>query len=321
MLLLSACTGSLEPPLPALVAAGGQEEVRFYRARDLQGGTAAPVAAWNTPGLQDLAYSNPAQRLYLLFPDRVEAYDTSGFTEASVPKGTPAVQALPAGADCTGGYLRLGRNRLLAHCPGAARAFLWSLDGSGSLEEADLTGLPPGARLALLPQGTLDLLAYLTQEALGFRPAQDPGGSPRLEKPLDPSPSQAPYDLRADRDREELLGLAPTATEVRLYTLKGESLQSRKVLGDFPQASRLALDPVGGTVVYGRGFQVLLPRESPVQQPFRTYTAGLVGQDGYLYLAAGESLEVWDLVPSPPLQVRGLSLGFSPHSLAFLPVE
>ena len=37
LLALSACTGSQEPPLPALVAAGGEGEVRFYRARDLQG--------------------------------------------------------------------------------------------------------------------------------------------------------------------------------------------------------------------------------------------------------------------------------------------
>lgn len=105
LLFLTACTGSQEPPLPALLAAGGGDEVRFFKAQDLQQGTASPVASWSAPGLQDLAYSPTFQRLYLLFPDRVEAYDATGFSEASVPKGTPAAQGLPAGVDCTGGYL------------------------------------------------------------------------------------------------------------------------------------------------------------------------------------------------------------------------
>ena len=108
LLFLTACTGSQEPPLPALLAAGGGDEVRFYRAQDLQRGTGTPVETWATPGLQDLAYSPTFQRLYLLFPDRVEAYDATGFSETSVPKGTPAAQGLPPGVDCTGGYLRPG---------------------------------------------------------------------------------------------------------------------------------------------------------------------------------------------------------------------
>lgn len=319
-LALSACTGSQEPPLPALVAMGGQDEVRFYRARDLQGGTASPVETWPTPGLQDLAYSNAFRRLYLLFPDRLEAYSTQGFSENGAPQVSPTTANLPPGVDCTGGYLRLGQNRLLAHCPNAARAFLFNLDGPLALEEADLTDLSPGVRLALFLQGGQELLAYMTQQALGYRPPQNPTGTPSLEKPLDPQASQGPYDLQMDRSQGRLLGLA-APIEVRLYTLEGESLTSRKVLGDFPQPSRLALDPVGGMVVYGRGFQVLLPRESGVQQEFRTYTAGLVGQDGYLYLVQGQALEVYDLVPTPPLLLRSLNLGFSPTALAFIPVE
>lgn len=320
-LFLTACTGSQEPPLPALVAAGGQDQVRFYRAQDLQGGGVNPVATWSTPGLQDLAYSNAFQKLYLLFPDRVEAYDTTGFTADAAPQGTPSLASLPA--DCTGGYLRLGQGRLLAHCPATGRAFLLALSDLSALQEADLTGLPPGngVRLALFPQGTLDLLGYLTPQALGYRPTLDPAGTPSLEKPLDPLPSQGPFDLQTDRGQGQLLGLAATTTEVRLYALKGDVLTSRKVLGDFPRPSHLALDPVGGGVVYGQGFQVLFPKDSGPQQPFETYSAGLVGQDGYLYLAQGTSFEVYDLVPSPPLLVQSLALGFSPQSLAFIPVE
>ncbi len=318
-LFLAACTGSQEPPLPALVAAGSGSEVRFYRAQDLQAGTASPVATWSTPGLQDLAYSNAFQRLYLLFPDRVEAYSTAGFTGNAAPQDAPAVAPLPA--DCTGGYLRLGQNALLAHCPAAGQAFLLTLPDPGTPQAADLTGLPPGVRLALFPQGTQDLLGYLTQQALGYRPALNPTGTPSLEKPLDPLPSQGPFDLQADRNQGRLLGLAATATEVRLYVLEGNALTSRKVLGDFPQPSRLALDLVGGGVAYGPGFQVLFPKDPGPQQPFKTYTAGLVGQDGYLYLVQGTGLEVYDLVPSPPLLVQSLALGFSPQSLAFIPVE
>ncbi|ADW22884.1 MULTISPECIES: hypothetical protein [Thermus] len=320
-LILSACTGSQEPPLPALVAMGGEGEVRFFRARDLQGGTPNPVGTWNTPSLQDLAHSQTFGRLYLLFPDRLEAYSTQGFSETTVPQPSPTQATFPNDVDCRGGYLRLGQNQLLAHCPKAGRAFLWSLDASGNLEEADLTGLPSGVRLALFPQGGQELLAYMSRQALGYRPALNPTGTPSLEKSLDPQADQGPYDLQLDRLQGRLLGLAATATEVRLYTLEGDSLTSRKVLGDFPQPSHLALDPVGGMAVYGRGFQVLLPKESSVQQEFRTYTAGLVSQDGYLYLVVQEqSLEVYDLVPSPAFLGRQ-ALDFSPTSLAFIPVE
>lgn len=252
--------------------------------------------------------------------DRLEAYDTQGFREDAAPQPSPTASP-PLGTDCGGGYLRLGQNRLLVHCREEGRAFLWSLDASGNPEEADLTGLPSEARLALFPQGGQEVLAYMTRQALGYRPPQNPTGTPSLEKPLDPQASQDPYDLQLDRFRGRLLGLAATPQEVRLYTLEGESLTGRKVLGDFPEPSRLALDPVGGMVVFGRGFQVLLPRESPLQQEFRTYTAGMVAQDGYLYLVQGQALEVYDLVPSPPLLVRSVNLGFSPTSLAFIPVE
>ncbi|RTH18942.1 hypothetical protein CSW29_00235 [Thermus scotoductus] len=320
-LILSACTGSQEPPLPALVAMGGEGEVRFFRARDLQGGTPNPVGTWTTPSLQDLAHSQTFGQLYLLFPDRLEAYSTQGFSETTVPQPSPTQATFPNDVDCTGGYLRLGQNQLLARCPEAGRAFLWSLDASGNLEEADLTGLPSGVRLALFPQGGQELLAYMSRQALGYRPALDPTGTPSLEKSLDPQADQGPYDLQPDRLQGRLLGLAATRAEVRLYTLEGESLSSRKVLADFPRPSRLALDPVGGGVAYGQGFQVLFPRESPVQRQFDTYTAGLVGQDGYLYLVQGQALEVYDLVPSPPLFLRSLNLGFSPTTLAFIPVE
>jgi hypothetical protein len=314
LLLLAACTGSQEPPLPALLAAGSGSEVRFFRTSDLQRGLAAPVATWAKPGLQDLAYWGSEGRLYLLFGDRLEAYATSGFTESAAPEDLRATAPLPG--DCSGGYLRLGQNRLLVHCPASGKAFLFPPDLGGP-EEADLTGLEAPLRLALLPQGTLDLLAYMTPGALGFRPAQDPGGSPRLEKPLD----GRPFDLLADGSRGRLLGLGATATETRLYALQGEGLAGRKVMGDFPGEARLALDPVAGLVVYGRGFQVLEPRESLHLETFQTFTAGLVGQDSYLYLVSGNLLHVYDLFPSPPQRVALPSLGFPPQSLAFIPVE
>lgn len=322
LLFLSACTGSQEPPLPALVAAGGEGEVRFYRARDLQGGSANPVATWNTPGLADLAYGHAQGRLFLLFPDRVEAYGTQGFTENAVPQVPPAATfPLDPGTDCTGGYLRLGQGRLLVHCPGAGRAFLLGLPDLTDPLEADLTGLPPGVRLALLPQGGQDLLAYLTENALGYRPPTSPQDTPRLEKPLGATLDADPFDLRADAVKGRLLGLGSLNIKARLYTLQGEALASQKVLEDFFGTPRLALDPVAGLAVYGRGFQVLEPKASPVLEAYTDFAAGAVGQDGYLYLASGSLLYVYDLVPSPPQRVATPSLGFAPKALAFLPVE
>lgn len=322
LLFLSACTGSQEPPLPALVAAGGEGEVRFYRARDLQGGNANPVGTWTAPELADLAYSPTQERLFLLFPDRVEAYSTQGFTESAVPQVPPAATyPLDPGTDCTGGYLRLGQGRLLVHCPGAGRAFLLRLPDLTDPLEADLTGLSPGVRLALFPQGGQDLLAYLTESALGYRPPTNPQGSPSLERALNLG-GFTPSDLRADPGRQRLLGAGPTLTDTHLLRLEGDTLSSQP-LGLSPTPLGLALDPVAGLVAYGQGFRVLEPRDSRTQRTFSSYGAGLVGQDAYLYLARGGTLEVYDLQqnPFPTFPQASSTLGFSPRSLAFLPVE
>ncbi|MDW8017906.1 MAG: hypothetical protein RMI36_08805 [Thermus sp.] len=317
LLGLYACTGSQEPLLPALVAAGGEGQVRFFRAQDLQRGAGSPVGTWNTPGLQDLAYSNASGRLYLLFPDRVEAYATQGFTENAAPQAPPLSAPLPA--DCTGGYLRLGQNRLLVHCPGAGRAFLLNLADLGNQEEADLTGLPPGSRLALYPQNTLELLAYLTDTVLGYRPPSNPTGSPKGEAAL--GLAFTPSDLRLDPIRGRLLGAGRGATETYLVRWEGTS-PSTPPLG-LQGAVRLALDPVQGLVAYGGGFRALEPRDSGPRQGFSTYGAGLVGQDAYLYLVRGGLLEVYDLQANPfPASPQATALlGFSPSALAFIPVE
>lgn len=321
-LFLAACTGSQEAPLPALVAAGGQDRVGFYRAQDLQGGGASPVATWSAPGLQDLAYSNTFQALYLLFPDRVEAYGTTGFTADAAPQGTPSLASLPA--DCTGGYLRLGQNTLLAHCPAAGRAFLLTLPDLAGLQEADLTGLPTGTgvRLALFPQGSLDLLAYLTDLSLGYRPSADPTGTPSRDRPLGLA-GFTPTDLRLDPGLGRLLGAGNTLVDTYGLRLEGDNLLAQ-TLGLPPSGPvRLALDPVQGLVAYGQGFRVLAPQDSGPRRTAYPYGAGLVGQDAYLYLAQGGSLEVYDLQALPlAFSPQALSfLGYSPSALAFVPVQ
>ena len=95
----------------------------------------------------------------------------------------------------------------------------------------------------------------------------------------------------------------------------------KRQLGDFFGVPRLALDPVAGLAVYGRGFQVLEPRSSSVLEAYTDFAAWAMGQDWYLYLASGSLLYVYDLVPSPPQRVAILSLGLAPKALAFLPVE
>jgi hypothetical protein len=115
-LLLAACTGSQEPALEALLAAGGEGQVAFYRALDLQRGLSSPVATWSAPGLQDLAYSQAFRRLYLLFPDRLEAYDASAFSLTAVPKPPPPPSPSPRTAPKA--TCAWAQNALLAHCPG-----------------------------------------------------------------------------------------------------------------------------------------------------------------------------------------------------------
>ncbi|KHG65473.1 hypothetical protein QT17_06375 [Thermus sp. 2.9] len=316
-LFLSACTGSQEPPLPALVAAGGGDAVRFYRAADLQSGGSTPVETWSAPTLQDLAYSNAFQRLFLLFPDRLEAYSTAGFTESAAPQGSPTTALL--GVDCTGGYLRLGANQALVHCPNARRAFLFPLPDLGSPTEADLTGLPSGVRLALFPQGGVDLLAYLAENALGYRPATDPTGTPSQEVSL---PSLTPTELRLDPGGR-LLGAGYTTTDTLFLAWNGAQNPSSQSLGLYVGPVRLALDPAQGLVAFGGGFRVLAPRDSGARNTYAAYTAATVGQDGYLYLARGGVLEVYDLQqnPLPSYPQASPSLGFSPQALAFIPVE
>ncbi|MGQ9735364.1 MAG: hypothetical protein ACUVUP_02080 [Thermaceae bacterium] len=302
-LALIACTGTSEPPLPALLALGTGEEVRFLKATPLLEG----VAAWTTPGLQDLAFSG---RLFLLFSDRVEAYSTQGFSETSVPQ--ELLEAKPLPLDCTGGYLRPGENQLLIACPGDA--FTWPLSG-GEPSRVDLTGLDPSARLTLGPR---DRLAYAAPGVLGHR---NPDGSDAQEKSL--STLLPPKDLVYDRDTGWLWALYSDGLESRLFGLSGGlNLTERTFLYGY---TRLTLNRNLRLVALGQGFQALDPQGAPLgeaQNPLTRYAAGLAALDGYLYLGReGGGLEVWDLLPTPPQGVASLAFPLSPKAMAFIPIE
>lgn len=310
VLLLSACTGTQEPPLPALLALGEGSGVRFVKALPLQAGRREEVGFWDAPGLLDLAYAPGLGRLFLLFPDRVAAYDTRGFTEAAAPQALLEERTILGG--CAGGYLRLGENQLLVACPGLS-AYTWPLEG-GEVSPVDLTGLDPGARLALGPE---DRLAYAQAGLLGHRNLD---GSDPKEKP---APTDLPpQDLVYDRDTGRLWALYGGAFQSRLLRLDRDlGLSSR----DFGYAyTRLALNRNSFLVALGGGFQAMNAQGEPLgeaQSPYTPYQKGLAAPDGYLYLAQGSALEVWDLLARPPQRVARVLLPSSPQALAFIPVE
>lgn len=306
--LLAACTGTQEPPLPALLALGGEGEVQLVKASSLQEGRLETVATWSKAGLLDLAYTQG--RLFLLFPGRVEAYDTGGFSEASAPENLLAQKPLP---DCTGGYLRLGENLLLIVCPSLPAAYAWPLTG-GELTPVNLTGLDPSARLALGPG---DRLAYASPSALGHRNLD---GSDPKEKGV--STALSPKDLVYDRDAERLWALYGGTFESRLFRLDRDLNLSDR--GFQTPYTALALGR-SALVALGQGFQGMDAEGTPTsapQSPSTSYRAGLVALDGYLYLVQGSVLEVWDLLSRPLLRTATLSLpGFLPKSLAYIPVQ
>ncbi len=308
VLLLAACTGTQEPQAPALLALGGGAEVRFIKASSLQEGNPEVVATWETPGLLDLAYASG--RLFLLFSDRVEAYDTGGFSEASAPQSLAVTQALPS---CTKGYLRLGENRLLIACPDLPEAYTWPLTG-GELARANLTGLDPSARLALGPG---DRLAYATPSALGHRNLD---GSDPKEKGV--STDLPPKDLVYDRDSGGLWALYGGTFESRLFRLDRDLNLSDQ--GFQNPYTALALGR-SALVALGQGFQVMNAQGNPIgepQSPSTPYQAGLVAPNGYLYLAQEGALETWDLLSTPLLRTSTVPLtGFSPKAVAFIPVQ
>ncbi len=313
LLLLAACTGSQEPPRPALLALVEEGGVRFLQTQGLPQGQAVEAGFWNLGGIRDAAYDRG--RLYLLFGDRLEVYATQGFTKTQVPDPSTALQgtvSLPQG--CTGAYLRLGQNRLLIACQEGGQAYLWPL-GGGALEPVNLSGLDPSARLALGPG---DRLAYLTAQALGHRDPEDPGDA--QEKSL-PS-SLTPKDLVFDPDRGRLWGLGEgDFGRGQLYALQGTSLQGPLSAPENPKG--LALLRGQHLVAYGRGFQALDTQGNPkggLQSPFSTYQAGAVGLDAYLYLVRGTALEVWDLIGPEPRLIRTLGLS-APRLLLYIPVD
>lgn len=299
--LLSACTGTQEPPLPALLALGGEGEVRFVQASSLK-----TVATWSKPGLVDLAYTQG--RLFLLFPGRVEAYDTGGFSEASVPENLLEGKPLP---DCAGGYLRLGENLLLIVCPSAAYA--WPFAG-GELALVGLTGLDPSARLALGPE---DRLAYATPSVLGHR---DLNGEDPKEKGV--STDLSPMDLVYDREAGRLWALYGGTFKSQLFRLDRDLNLSERGFQNPYTALALGQKTL---VALGQGFQIVDAEGGPIsdpQSPSTPYSAGLVALDGYLYLVQGSVLEVWDLLAKPPLRTAAPSLsGFLPKSLVYIPLQ
>ncbi|RIH86625.1 hypothetical protein Mlute_01195 [Meiothermus luteus] len=355
-MVLTACTGSSEEPIRALLAVGvvnqssQASEVRFYLSRTLQPGVGESprlVGSWplDEP-LVDFLYRRSLEggndQLWVLTSNRLRRYNTGLLRTSSV--GSPTLdgfdQALPSG--CSQGYLRAGQSHLLLVCPpsepsrpiGNYQAWRIPYNATALPDpidflEPNLVRLDVPARLALGPG---DQLLYLTPSQMGRYDFVNP----YLERTFARS-GAFPTDLIYTSNLA--LGLLDdndsTTTDTTLLAWNLEATSgpsfnpnSNLAARDFARGAPPIFVLGTGLARFDGGFQ--LAPESVLSRSI-AYRSGVAAQDQFLYLAQqnAPTLTVIDLtlnfasLTSAALRSSTISGNFQERlvALAFIPVE
>ncbi len=303
-LVLAACEGTAERPLPIMLVASDGSELRFYPSGRLRQGEVHSVGTWSLAGVQDLAAGNG---LWVLTTSELRRYRTDGFTPDVVPpehENRDAVWNLET--DCSGGHLALGAEKLLVVCPGA-RAFLLNQNADPStplarVETGGFAGFDP-LDLALFPSNEGDVLAVAYARTEGWHFELRRGNTPILSRDLSEPSTAEPIRLHLDPSEGTLWVLAGR----ELFGFDGVSLKKR-ARAQTAHPDRLTGD-LGRVVAYGEGY-LFLDGTSRSEADFTDYQAGWIDPDLYLYLASGETLRILDAAYAPPAHLKGLDLGF-----------
>ena len=309
LVLLTACTGTSEPPLDLLLAIGSGNSVVFYPAGV---DDAAPVGSWGIGAeVVDLLRPSGEPSLWVLTPARLLVYPLSGGSLSAPPSQTSASASLELGVDCASGRLIVGEARALVDCRNGS---VWTVPFAEPALEPVATNEDEAGTIYLLGPGD-----QLTR----IRPT--PGGLELVYPGSDPYPFAAGVEsdrLAAAWAEEELLIAVDTGIETRLYTWNANSSRTPEPAGDpLDGLTGLAtiLSLTGGWLIGGdEGYVIRRTDKDDLSRPTPVYR-GMTTPNFYAYLIAADDLLVIDLL-DPLLQEHRRSLSADPSGLAWLPV-
>jgi len=314
LLVLSACSGTSEPPLDLLLAFASGHQIVFYPPGKAD---AASVGDWEIGAdVVDLARPAGSSLLWVLTPQQLRAYPISGGDLAHAPVLQAPQLSLDLNGDCASGRLRPGENALLVSC---GQTGVWTVPYDAPLLQAlDTSGDDPGT---LYLPGPDDQVARLTPTLSGFR-LQFPGGD-GLQTFEISSVSNAENLVAAWR--QNVLAVAmDDGSQSYLYTWDAGGGEDPKPLGGPLALHGLRwIGYLGGAAegwLLGSDSGYALRRQHKSDLLRNTPVAlATVTPDEYAYLAADAKLTVLDLL-DPQLQEHSRTLTLSPRALVYLPV-
>jgi hypothetical protein len=359
--LFTACTGSSEAPLPALLAIGTETQVRFYDASTAQPGSPdslREVGRWQlTEPVQDLYYrrdlSTGGQQLWVLTNTAVSRYVADALTITDVT--VPAVEVLTLGASCPKGYLRPGSLKMLAVCPVVNTSGelvpgelprAWTMDFSATQDqnpatEVNLIGfqgqIPNGIRLALATNpanGQRDQLLYLTSRFIGFG-SSTTGGVALSNTTLTPTDLISVTDLNNITRAQAILQASTTGTNLLTWGFstvvptisQNADINARGFARGAPPLFAFGT----GLGRFENSFQ--LPSANVLSRSL-VYESAVAGIDQFVYLVERENSRLWvvDAATAPAnlvsagIQANSLlaqtdTFGRKFSSVVFIPVE
>ncbi len=304
-LLLVACEGTKEPELPLVLAAGGEEGVRFFLTDALRQGEAAPLGEWRLPGVRDLAARDDG--LWLLTENELRRYGLSAFTAEAAPPEAEAREgrwALPAA--CPEGRLFAGGEDLLVVCAADRVYRLRPGEELQTLDTAEFDAFPE-VRYGLYPdpESGEDLLAVVYARAEGWHFALFRGDEATFQKDLEAPANPLGFDLYRTPEEPPRLLILARGEPSRLFAYR----DGLKELA----ASEGEADPVrvtgdqGTAAAFGQGLW-LVQDEKRYETGYPDFRAGWVSPDLYLYLATEDRLLVYDVAGLPPTRLKTLGL-------------
>ena len=320
LIALAGCTGTSEPPTPAWLAIGSGKQVDFYDANGFRplGSDPALAQSWTLDdNLADLLFFD--KRLWLLLPDRLVALPVQKIQ--GPPEFTVELE-FPNGTDCSQGTLKAGEEKVLAIC--AQTPFAATI---GSLEELPTPALRDDPLYALGPD---DDLIYITNEEVGvyWDPDED---DETLELDLeyqDLDLQDFSYDFAGSQGYALLTEGSGLAAVARLLPVRIRTfLDDPPAISTDPTVDIEEFEPEKLVlnqeviIAFGKGFARFKPSASDVFDSTLSYSAGIVGGDGFVYLARGNRIDCYDYRQDPQFQDgRSVTIDSAPEVLALIPL-
>lgn len=319
--LIAGCTGTSEPPTLAWLAVGSGTQINFYDANGFRplGGEPLLAHTWELDSdLADLALFD--NRLWLLLENRLVSQPLNQL------EGQPEFDLeweFPEGIDCTGGYLRPGEDILLAVCQGipfAATAL--------NLERLPDPPVREDPSFALGPD---DILIYLTNDEIGVY--WDPD---ELDQTSDLEPEYDDfdlldfrYDLAGNRGYALFTQGSGLAAQARMLPVQISAFLNQPPDIGFETASEIEeFEPrklsLNQEIVlgYGKGFAQFQPQTTAVINSTVSYEVGVVGDDGFLYLAQGNRIDCYNYREDNEFQDgQSNEIDLVPEALILIPLD